>query len=129
MASQINIGDAWKEIVTGVIEEANGTNLKPKVIDIGTWDMDASTQKSVAHGLSDITAIRSVDVIILKDDASEIHTVAGNAAADNNGYISSIDATNVVLRRLIGGGFDNTDFDDIDAADDNRGWITIWCMI
>ena len=95
-----------------------------KVVDIGDWDMDATDEVSVAHGLT-VGDIRGITAIIRTDNGltlSELpaHKTTGTAQA----WVRFIDSTNVGIRRLAGGFFDaNADYDD--GTDFNRGWTII----
>lgn len=101
--------------------ETDGTNaLKTKIIDIGDWDMVATSSVNVAHGLT-LADIRNVSVVIRHDadtnhyplDRDDNTNVAGNWSAN---------ATNITMNRIAGALFDNTNFD---STSFNRGWITI----
>ena len=105
-------------------------NLKTKIIEIGDWDMNANDGVSVAHGLSDYTKIISVKAMI-RPDAGNNETyplcdVMNNFATDGvEGGILRIDATNIDLRRFLGGFFDSVSFD---STSYNRGWVIIKYM-
>lgn len=113
--------------ITGVLTatggiKTDGTNtLITKVIDIGNWNMDATDQVSVAHGIT-YGDIRGIQVIIRSDDAGvnyDISYVSTAGALGGGTYASS---TNITLSRTTSGFFDNTSFN---APSYNRGWITI----
>ena len=101
------------------------------VINIGDWDMDADADKNVAHGIADYTKIVSVDAIIIPDIGSPVdgnlyplgHTSPSlGTYGINNGWVISIDATNVLLNRYATGGFDGTSYN---ATSFNRGYLVI----
>ena len=100
-----------------VVDQGGGNNLKVKVIDIGDWDMVATVQVSIAHGLT-ASKIREISALIIADSTAGYFTFDSN-----NGGASSADATNIILGRTTGGAFDSTTYD---ATPFNRGWITIW---
>ncbi len=108
-------------VASGGIQTDGSNALKTKVIDIGDWDMDATANVNVAHGLT-MANIRCVSVLI-KRDADDLYSpldydLAGSGA--NGTY--NIDSTNIQLFRLVGGVFDHVNYD---ATSYNRGWITI----
>lgn len=100
--------------------------LKTKVIEIGDWDMDSNQVVDVAHGLSDYTKIRTIDVMIRADaGASNIilplnsfNYISGNTC----GGVNLVTSTDIQLRRKAGETFDDPEFD---STSYNRGWITI----
>ncbi len=102
------------------------SRLLSKVIPIGDWDMDADNFVTVAHGL-DFTKIRSVDVIIRKDNDSGYLPLAflGNITTGvmDGGWVLVDAVSGVTLNRRIGGNFDGGNFN---STSFNRGWITIW---
>jgi hypothetical protein len=118
--------------VTGTLDaqggiQTDGANtLKTKVIDIGDWNMDTTSTVSVSHGLGNpgFKSIRSVTVIIRDDNDAFVYPLDyGVSASDTTrqGYIGAW-TTDISLKRLTGGLFDNTTFD---STSYNRGWITI----
>lgn len=102
--------------------------LKCKIIEIGDWNMDSSTSKTVAHGMANIMTIRGITVIVRNDDNNTVYTMAGSFTTDANyAYcdltVDYVDATNVSMHRVLSPGkFDSTNFN---ATSYNRGWITI----
>ncbi len=102
--------------------ETDGTNLKTKKMDIGTWDMTAVPGSvNVAHGLT-YAKIRGINVLIRNDPDSFRYSLFTQNGA-NSGYYN-IDSTNIVLIRIAGQGFDNANF-DIMGGDGNRGYVLI----
>ena len=103
--------------------------IKKKIIEIGDWDMDATTSITVAHGLgSNFTKIRSVSVMIIRDDSSVISKLDGDVSAGDGGTtemqgaIRTINSTVINLLRLTGGVYDNVNYN---STPFNRGHITI----
>ena len=96
--------------------------LRRKTVQIGDWNMDTADSVSVAHGLSGDTwqRVRSVNVVVRNDTDN---TYYDDSLEDSDLSVNLIDGTNIILDRLIGGIFDNANFD---AVSYNRGWITIW---
>lgn len=115
----------------GVIETGNQVVLKTKVLEIGDWDMDANIGVTVTHGLSDITKIRSIDLVIRTDAGVSIYPWK-MALTTGNPIVTSIQvgidgnapltATVVNLTRETGGHYDSTAYD---STSFNRGWVTI----
>jgi hypothetical protein len=100
--------------------------IKKKIVEIGDWKMDSTANISVAHGIADFTKIRSVDVYIIDDGATNIYPLnmafKQNPTPDVQGTVGSINSTDVVMYRLTGGTFDMANFD---STSYNRGWIHI----
>jgi len=92
------------------------TMLTTKVINIGDWDMQTNSNKTVAHGVPDFTTIRSISVVI-RNDTNTYHYDLNKA-----GFIARWTATNIDFLRDLGGTFDNVDFN---ATSYNRGFVTI----
>ena len=99
------------------------SGLSVKVVEIGSWDMNATDFVSIKHGLT-TSSIRMVQAIV-KHDVSNLYypielwdTIAGVA-----GGSWSISALNIVVARTAASFFDSADFDDTTI---NRGYITIW---
>ena len=97
--------------------------LKSKIIDIGDWDMDATSSVAVAHGLTMVN-IRGISVLIIGDTSGNIQSldIADSTYPNVNGNWR-LDATNINLYRLASGYYDTVGFD---STSFNRGWITIF---
>ncbi len=93
-------------------------------IEIGDWDMDATDNVTVAHGLSTIDNVILVQATIINDVGSFIQTsvFAGLTAGDIDIQVT-VNATIVNLQRLSGGFFDNNT--NYDSTSFNRGRITL----
>ncbi len=104
------------------INTAKIGGLNRKVIEIGIWDMDADESVFIAHGV-DFTKIRNVSHVV-RNDANDFYSmiIENWAAGSNIGM--GIDSTNVILRRLPSGAYDNLDYNDTGGGY-NRGWVTI----
>ncbi len=99
-------------------------SLKTKIIEIGDWNMDTDVSVTITHGLIQEN-IRSVSGMIRGDlGVGSFIPIDGVDAGTSNawGGYGGILATNIILTRLTGGPFDDTDFD---STSYNRGWITI----
>lgn len=101
------------------------TRILIKTIQIGDWDMDATSTLAVNHGLT-LADIRTVSATI-RSDATTVHHdfVAGEPTTISTEQTGNItrNATQVTLWRVAGGYFDDTTFND--GTSFNRGWITI----
>lgn len=120
-------GSSWFDVKvenSKGIEDAAGTNVNLKVLDIGDWNMDSTSSVNVAHGLttSKIVAVQA----LIRDDAGTSlyaidHWYSANDTVSGFVYVSG---SNITLgRRGATSTFDNTNFD---ATSYNRGWVLIW---
>lgn len=101
--------------------------IKKKIVNIGNWNMDSTDTITVAHGITDFTKIRSVNVYIIDDGGTNIYPInmaytTGTPVTAVQGTIGSITETFVSLYRLTGGTFDDANFN---SSPYNRGWIHI----
>lgn len=96
--------------------------LCSKIIDIGDWDMNASSNVLVAHG-NTLSKIRGINVLIRNDADTQYETLFGTVATGDLGGYAYATSTNIVCVRTTGGRFDNTTYD---ATSYNRGWIIMW---
>lgn len=105
--------------------------LKTKVIDIGDWNMDTISSVSIPHGLpaEPMDCVRSVSVLLRRDSApssgaSRRFVLEKNDSTVPGSLSGSINytATDVVLTRLTGGDYDNSNFSSLSF---NRGTITL----
>jgi hypothetical protein len=95
-----------------------------KIINIGDWDMDATSSIAVAHGLT-LTKIRSVTGMIRSDDDAlyvGINPSRDTLVSSSDVSVAYIDATNITLVRRAGSTPDGTDYN---ATSFNRGWLVI----
>lgn len=102
--------------------------IKTKIIDIGDWNMDSSTNVTLAHGLSDFTKVRNVSCQVRNDGNTTYYNLMSSI---NNGLGTqvneiAINSSNVILQRESNGIFDNSLFD---STSYNRGWVTIQYII
>jgi len=111
-------GGAGTALSVDGIEDAGGTELKVKVIEIGDWNMDSTSSVNVTHGLT-ITDVRNVDVVIRANNG-DIYSIRGDGA---DGYWRSSTASYIYLVRTASGLFDSANFN---STSYNRGWVTIW---
>jgi len=106
--------------------------LFTKVIEIGAWDMDADTSKTVNVGVNH-PKIRSIQAMIINDTSAAImpldslYISGGTPNGTMNGGINVIGASpitddDVTLFRTPSKEFDSVNYDDSTM---NRGYITI----
>jgi hypothetical protein len=94
-----------------------------KMIEIGDWNMDATSAVAVSHSLT-ASKIIGIRVYIRKDsdgDRYPLDTTLDGSGSGVSGYFSA-DTLHINLFRVTGGFFDQVDFD---ATSYNRGWIII----
>ena len=104
------------------VKDSYLANLKRKVVEIGSWDMNSVQTKVVAHGLT-LANVRTVTAMVSNDAGTVFYPFMTATGTIVEGVITSIDATNVNLAvRPAPGPFDSSTFDDTTI---NRGWITI----
>lgn len=102
-----------------------GAGFIQTLLNLGAWNMDSTSEVSIPHGLTR-SKIRSVEVIIITDAdaAAPADQSAIRPLFQHNGLGGDyrIEATNIVVRRLSGGVFDDTNYDNPSM---NRGYILI----
>jgi len=111
------------------VQTVPGKQLKTKVVEIGDWNMDSNETVTISTGIQR-HLVRMTDITI-RDDNDDNHYLGNGRAAtsaiavhvDNEGPFD-IDktSTDIVLRRVSGGLFDDALFD---STSFNRGWLTI----
>jgi hypothetical protein len=109
------------------IDDVAGLTLKCKVVDIGDWNMVAASVVTPNHSLT-YADIISVDGYVRRDDDLVRHRIcSGINGGTNLGdvYISEWTATQVILRRLVGGSYDDPLYD---STGYNRGKLFIWYL-
>lgn len=123
-------GDRLEEIVKHAetldsLSVAGTAVLNTKIIEIGDWDMDSDATVDVVHGV-DATKIRTISVLIQRDDSVRFTPLDGNLATDGSATASQgvviANLATVRLTRLAGGDYDDTLYD---STSFNRGWVTI----
>ncbi len=125
--AEVNTGTDTGRTITpaGLKGSIFTAGLATKIVEIGDWDMNATTNVDVAHGLT-LANIRTVSVMVRNDTGGSIFHYTGGSGAGgataNNLWVGVITATNVTLYRLVGSAFDDPDFGDTGY---NRGWIVI----
>lgn len=105
--------------------KVDGSGLNIAVVNIGDWNMQGGGFVTVAHGIADYTKIRSVDVLIRDDSATELRPLTIMSyltGANNGGSINAITSTTINISAMVGGFYDSTAYN---ATAFNRGFITI----
>lgn len=109
-----------------IVKSSDGIGVtipRSKLVEIGDWDMDATASKYVAHGL-DVTKIIGAIAIVRHDTDTQRFTLGNNPGTDD-GYISGLNTTYVILERVASGDFDSTNFD---STGYNRGWVVLFYL-
>jgi hypothetical protein len=100
--------------------------LRREIINIGNWDMDATTTVTVNHPFPDNSTFRSVTAFIVDDADSSVYPLDSYCTTFNdgrmNGGIKQVTDAVIELSRTPSGDFDSTAFND---GTINRGWIII----
>lgn len=97
--------------------------LNEAIFEIGAWNMDTTSTKSIAHGLGDIRQkCRSISVMIGSDAFTSLSSFFDTNNAGSGNVNVDLTSTAVVMTRETGGKFDSTAFDD---PAQNRGWVHI----
>jgi hypothetical protein len=111
---------------TGTLATTDATNpIRTRVVEIGDWNMDTATSKSVTHGL-DVTKIIGVSGVIRNDTDSNRYALTPGMyvkVTSNHlqAWITSIVSTVIYLEHA-GEQYNNTNFD---STSYNRGWLVI----
>ena len=95
--------------------------LNTKILEIGDWDMDATTGVTVAHGLT-LANIMEISAVIRTDAATaHISFIDDDALA---GGVNALwaDATLIHINRTTGGRYDSTAYNQTSF---NRGFIVV----
>lgn len=113
-----------KLAATPLVMHVDGTEkINTKIISIGDWDMDGTTNVDINHGIADYKKIRAVSVVI-RDDSDALYRPLNctDSSLNLQGAVTLIGSTQISLARLTGGLFDGTSYN---ATTFNRGFITI----
>ncbi len=97
---------------------------RTEIIELGDWDMSADTNIDIPHGLV-YADIISAEVFIRNDDNTAKDSIGTGVDATNTtpqGYVGTIDVTNVNIVRLTGGKFDDAAYN---TTSYNRGWLIV----
>ncbi len=97
--------------------------IKTKIIEIGDWNMDTTATIDVAHGLTDFNKMRTINVFIKDDPATNLFPLNRHDSSGSvHGSVDVISSSIIRILRITGGIFDSSLFD---STSFNRGFITI----
>lgn len=102
---------------------------KMLLVEIGDWDMDGTSQKTVLHGQTDSKIVAFI--VTIRDDVDEDrysfsnHEVNGTPTNNMLTCRSNAFNSSIVMDRKTGGTFDSAAFD---ATSYNRGWILLFLI-
>ena len=104
--------------------DVNNVRFRIKILDIPPWDMDTEDFIQIEHLLTNNLNIVSVNAMIYDDIATSIYPLDyfDNTAGALQGGVISINATLLILGRLVGGSFTGTNFNSVAI---NRGVVFI----
>jgi hypothetical protein len=125
-SSRENSIDAYNTIYRNSAGVETYKSYKMKIIEIGQWNMDTTTNVLVSHGLSDQTKIYAITAKIVSDLAGQPHfsldlvTMATGVVAGGVAYVSD---TAIALYRTNSGSWDEATHSSTAI---NRGWIYIF---
>lgn len=133
--SKQGLYDGNNRVVAIVYRDGSGNFINKNILnvinrtieikmEIGDWDMDATTIVTPLHGFSGASKIRGLDVIIRTDDSTTHYSFNSFGVVSPENFSQSIifTSTGVQLTRDLDGFFDGIGFDSISF---NRGWIII----
>ena len=120
-----SLTDDTKVLTPAKLADVNG-GLLTKVVELGDWNMNTTTQILVNHGISNHRNIRNVSVMIRNDLGGILNMLdsisSATAGTDTNGAVATISTSQITLIRTTGGLFDATSYE---STSYNRGWMTI----
>jgi hypothetical protein len=107
--------------VSGGITE-NSRTIKRKTVDIGNWNMDASTSTVVSTGITG-SSIKNANVYIISDNGLNFYPLYyDNGGGGTGGYFRWDTSGDFTIAKIGGGFFDTTAFD---STSFNRGYVSI----
>lgn len=102
---------------------ANPDSLITTLVQIGDWDMDANSTKSVSLGSITSDKVRSITGMIRNDADNAFYPLPYiDATPDIQAWIGGSGSGSVTLLRLTGGFFDSTNFNQTSF---NRGHLVV----
>lgn len=112
------------EFDLGIRTKASGSYFKIINLDIGTWNMSTTASINVAHGLSDVTKIGPIDVVIVSDlgGRTPLDRLDDATTGRISGSVTSIGSTNIVLTRYNSGIYNSVNYSSTGSS---RGKMTI----
>lgn len=123
--NSINFSNIKEVIYIDSLGAESTKRIKTKIIEIGDWNMDATSSITIAHGISDRKKIRNIKIHVFGDigsaDETNVYDLTIFNGALHGGYYY-INGNNIILSRVTSGVFDGTNFD---ATSFNRGHMKI----
>lgn len=113
----VNNAGSWEVLVNTT---STDYKIKTKVISIGTWNMDTTSNVSIAHGLT-LSKIVGIRALINNDSLTVKSILSGSNVTGDLGGIISVDSTNVNLYRTTSGYYDSALY----SGAVNRGVVLI----
>ena len=111
------------------IKDQTGATLLCYRYEIGIWNMDSIAEIAVPHNLAskfiDVVSISGVIINDAQDSVNPFGRMQGSTNGDVSGSAAFVNDTNIYIRRLTGGVFDSTSFDNPSM---NRGYILLWVL-
>lgn len=115
-------------VALGIISGQNNAStsqsnvkINTQVIDIGDWNMDTTDTSAPAHSIT-LSKIRSVSALIRNDADNNYSNFLSVDSTETGEHSLEINASNINLRRGLGGLFDNANYT---STSYNRGWVII----
>lgn len=108
------------------IKAISGEVLRPTILDLGAWDMDATEDCNIAHGLGvNWNKVRHISGFIFHDSGLELYELPYPSIdlLAFDAYIAGLTSTHITLKRRAAGKFDNVAYNDVGI---NRGFLCVW---
>ncbi len=116
------------QILNDLIYNDETRPILKKRLDIGEWNMDATNDVNINHGLGNFKNIKSINGVIRDDsDVNYNPFYAGRTEStpDTQVWIRLIDESTVKIYRKTGGAFDSVPYNGTASTVANRGFIFI----
>jgi hypothetical protein len=122
MLSTLEVSGTITGDLNGGIQETGsaGAILEVRVLSIGDWNMDSTTNKYLNSPVASIQKIRQVEVLIVNDAESSFQKID---YSDGGSVTIDISGDRIHLARVASGFFDSGSYS---TTSFNRGWVTIW---
>lgn len=124
-AAELNILDGATSSAAEIDAASKGIGVtipRRKILNIGDWNMDATSLVTIASGISSVSKILSVSAAIMRDDSTIAFDLSGSTEGGSLGGRAYWLDNNIILERTTSGFFDATTFD---STSFNRGWVVV----
>ena len=114
------------QILNDLIYNGETRPILKKRVSIGEWNMDATDNLSIQHGLGNFKNVKSVNGIIRDDADSNYNSFYGGgtgADPDTQVWAGFLDISSVAIYRKTGGLFDGILWNGTASTVANRGFI------